>query len=48
MSKLQDGGLPMSVVNLPVPSGQPPRVALILAMCRYESGNLIYAEEAAP
>lgn len=40
---LQASGLPVSVVNLPVSPGDPPRVAVILAKCRLTGGDLILA-----
>lgn len=40
---LQESGLPVQPVQLPVSDGAPPRVAVILANCRYENGNLVLA-----
>lgn len=40
---LQEAGLPVQPVQLPVSDGAQPRVALILANCRYENGNLVLA-----
>ena len=40
---LQEAGLPVQPVQLPVSDGAPPRVAVILANCRYENGDLVLA-----
>ena len=39
MRNLQASGMPVSVVNLPVPPGQQPRVALLLEGVYFEAGN---------
>lgn len=42
--QLQIAGLPVSAVQLPVPDGAPPRVAMILVNCRYENGSFSLTE----
>jgi hypothetical protein len=44
MHNLQAAGLQLSAVNLPVPAGQPPRVALILEGVVFDTGNLSLSE----
>ena len=41
---LQEAGLPVSAVNLPVQAGQPPRVAMILANVVYEAGRFMLVD----
>lgn len=49
MGDLQAASLPVSAVQLPVPDGRPPRVALILEGVIFDGGRLLLApNELAP
>lgn len=45
---LQEAGLPVSAVNLPVSDGRPPRVAVLMDGVVFDTGKLAVVNELAP
>ena len=45
---LQEAGLPVSAVNLPVSDGRPPRVAILMDGVVFDTGKLSVANELPP